>query len=1137
VCGPLPTGVTVLEASAGTGKTFTIAALVARYVAERPPLEQLLVITFTRMATGELRERVRERLASAERGLAGRWRGTRRTRTTTSCAARRRAGRARCDRRQPGCGPRSPTSTPPRSPRPTGSASTSSAASASPATSSGTSTFLEDARDLVEEVVDDLYVRRFHAEPHEPALTLDEARRIAQIAVGNPLAPLVPAGGAPDDPRGLRRPGRGRPGRGGAPQAPRARSSPTTTCSPASRGRSGPRPRTGGCARLRALPRRARRRVPGHRPDPVGDHAPRVRRRRARRALVLIGDPKQAIYAFRGADVHAYLHARAAAGRTRRSRGTGAATRGSSTPTTRCSAACGSAIPRSPTAPCEAAEAHREPRLTDAPVGRAAAPAVLHRDGLVPRTDRGFVRNAAGRAAHRRRPRRRRRAAARLRARRPCATRRDECVGGASSRATSPCSCAPTSTPRSSATPSTPSTCPPSSTAPAACSTRWRHGPGCVCSRRWSGPPRRSARGPRRSPRSWAGTPGALALADDAGWEDVHVRLHDWADVLRRRGVAALLETVSVAESLPARVLAERDGERALTDLRHVGQLLHAAATAEDLGVTALAGWLRRRIAEAGTETASEERSRRLESDSQAVQVLTIHRSKGLEFPIVYFPFLWEPSWIDDADPAIYHEPGTDGRLVRTIDVGMGQSRRFRANRDRYVAEQRGEELRLLYVALTRAKHQAVLWWAGSWNSRESSLCRLLFARDEQGDVATVADRPPEDADVLDVLGALAAEAAGAVSVERAAGGDGARWTPRGDAVGTLEAARLERGIDHAWRRASYSGITAGAHEPSAGEARVTSESEESSVGDEAMPPDVGAVAARAGTLPAAEEAALRAVPSPLGVMPGGADVGTFVHRVLEHTDFAAPALTDELDAAVAAQRARRAVEVGPSEDLVAGLAAAIATPLGPLAGDRALRSVERRDRLDELWFELPLAGGDRPTGAVSVAAIADLLGEHLPAGDPLAGYAGDLAAAAPRLQSELRGYLAGSLDLVLRVVDEDGPRFLVADHKTNWLGVDGEPLSAFHYRPTALAAAMRRAHYPLQALLYVVALHRYLRWRLPGYAPEAHLGGVLYLFLRGMAGADAPRVDGQPCGVLAWRPPVPLITALSDLLDRGVER
>src|SRR5262249_4219226 len=96
------------------------------------------------------------------------------------------------------------------------------------------------------------------------------------------------------------------------------------------------------------------------------------------------------------------------------------------------------------------------------------------------------------------------------------------------------------------------------------------------------------------------------------------------------------------------------------------------------------------------------------------------------------------------------------------------------------------------------------------------------------------------------------------------------------------------------------------------------------------------------------------------------------------------------------------------------------------------------------------------------------------------------------------------------------------------------EELSAWHYRPAALATAMQRAHYPLQALLYLAALHRYLRGRLPDYNPDIQLAGVLYLFLRGMTGPDTPRVAGQPCGIFAWRPPTPLVEELSALLDRG---
>ena len=87
------------------------------------------------------------------------------------------------------------------------------------------------------------------------------------------------------------------------------------------------------------------------------------------------------------------------------------------------------------------------------------------------------------------------------------------------------------------------------------------------------------------------------------------------------------------------------------------------------------------------------------------------------------------------------------------------------------------------------------------------------------------------------------------------------------------------------------------------------------------------------------------------------------------------------------------------------------------------------------------------------------------------------------------------------------------------------------HYTRAAMAEAMVQAHYPLQAILYCAALHRYLGQRLAGYSPEKHLGGVGYLFVRGMAGPDTPIVDGASCGVFGWFPSADLVVAVSELL------
>jgi exodeoxyribonuclease V beta subunit len=401
------------------------------------------------------------------------------------------------------------------------------------------------------------------------------------------------------------------------------------------------------------------------------------------------------------------------------------------------------------------------------------------------------------------------------------------------------------------------------------------------------------------------------------------------------------------------------------------------------------------------------------------------------------------------------------------------------------------------------------VWWASSWDAKDSPLGRLLFAQDEDGNVAVEGATRMRPEAALKRLHEVAALASSAVVVETAGLRElPADWRGVPEPADELNVARFDWVLDDTWRRTSYSAITAPAHErPS--DALVGSEPEQQGVADEPAGP------------PPTESPEL-----PLSAMAAGPRLGTVIHSALEAADFADADLEGSLSRWLSHHAGTDSGLLGCASQVVAaGLARALRTPLGvPLDGLR-LTDVTRADRLDELVFELPLAGGDAPLGDATLDRVAVLLAEWLPEPDPLAGYAKRLAD--PALAATLRGYLTGTIDLVLRTRDSAGrARYSVVDYKTNWLAVAGEPLTAWHYRPSALAAEMQRSHYALQALLYSVALHRYLSWRVTGYDPATALAGVHYLFLRGMVG------DAGPSGVFSWQPPGQLIVELSELLD-----
>ncbi len=1159
LCGPLPEpGVSLLEASAGTGKTFTVAALVTRLVAEgRVPITGVLAVTFTRLATGELRERVRQSLASAEGALNHALNGAPPAGGPAGGGQRRpppgtqvlellcRGGKQQLRQRHRRV-----------------SEALANFDSATITTTHGfchlvlgslgvagevatEADLLEDASELVGEVVDDLYLRAAQRQGALP-FSRKEALELCRLAFTHSLAPIIPA--APGSPAWLR-----------AKFAQRAREelgrrlldlNLLTFDALLSR-----------LARTLADPQRAeaasalmRSRYPVVLVDEFQDTDP-VQWEVVRRAfangtttLVLVGDPKQAIYAFRGADVHAYLEAARSGARrytlTKNWRASqdlldaydalfdpvnfghpeisyhkvsagqpGAEGTAASPPLP---ANGTEATPAGALPPLRLRVAHTKDhdklaRALGKGGGRAVKKATAAEWVAADLADdiAGLLSSGARAGPPAGRPVRPGDIAVLVRTNEQARTVQRALRGAGVSAVLAGADSVLTAARAS----------------PSPAARAWLQLLDAVEQ------PASRSRAAAVAIGPFFGMPAdALATASEAAWDEVQARLRSWADTLRSQGVAALFKAIT-AQGLAGRLLSAEGGERLLTDLAHLAELLHAQARAHQASPPALRTWLAHHIEEAAEDnTALDERSRRLESDAEAVQVLTVHRAKGLEFPIVYCPYLWDAGRRAGKDePVVFHE-GPQALL----DLGPAEGgTAYEEHKQAQHEEARGEELRQLYVALTRARYHAVVWWVRATDCQHSPLGRLVMARDDHGNVAPDGAYTPRDEDFQAKLEELARRAPGRVVVERCSGPGGRRWEgAQAGAASGLQVAAFDRQLDNSWRRTSYSAVTLGAHEPPGpGPALVGSEPEDPGTVDEPGTARAGGPAGHAGT----PLDWLQGLPCPLGALPASREVGTLAHRVLERAGFAGDDLEGALAGAIGSEAHGAGLDGHQRAALAQGLAGALRTPLGPLVPGLSLADVRPSDRLAELSFELPLAGGDHPSGQARLADLAELWARsrHEGPGVDLAGYAARLSD--PTLAPELRGYLTGSLDLVFRAEGPSGaPRFFLVDYKTNRLAGNDEPLTAWHYRPAALAEEMYRAHYPLQALFYLVALHRYLRWRLPGYRPEVNLGGALYLFVRGMLGPAAPLVDGHPCGVFSWQPPVELVVGASGLLGSG---
>ncbi len=506
----------------------------------------------------------------------------------------------------------------------------------------------------------------------------------------------------------------------------------------------------------------------------------------------------------------------------------------------------------------------------------------------------------------------------------------------------------------------------------------------------------------------------------------------NWSEqllVLQQRwqhsGFMAMFRSLLQLNQTLQRLLKQADGERQLTNFLHLAELIQTESLRQHHRIEAVNQWLaRQRDASLGDNEAAQ---LRLESDADLVKIMTIHASKGLEYPIVFCPFNWTGRTpAAKQDIVEYHDPDADYQPSVALTEPLLEKARQLA-----IEEEQAQAVRLLYVALTRARERCVIVWGKVKDIEQSAMYRLLHGASSESmraDLATLAAKNP------------------AISVIDYQQNPPLRFQNPQAQTPDYQAKPFQGHIAEPWRIGSFSLLSRG---------HISEQ------------PDYDAEA----DLPNSSVLHTRAQADRFSFA-RGRQAGNFLHKCFEDISFQA------VPVAIAETVKRLLPQFAISEDWVMPVSDWLFSVLNtPLSSDGPkLTDIASRQRIDEMAFYFPVAG-------LNTSALKQLL-QQTPADsiwqDLLTGVS------FPRLD----GFMKGFIDLVF----EYQGRFYIADYKSNHLGREPE-----NYQDDALNRAMLGHQYPLQYLIYSLALHRHLQLRLPDYDPAQHFGGVYYLFIRGM--------------------------------------
>ncbi|MDZ7332855.1 MAG: exodeoxyribonuclease V subunit beta [candidate division KSB1 bacterium] len=575
------------------------------------------------------------------------------------------------------------------------------------------------------------------------------------------------------------------------------------------------------------------------------------------------------------------------------------------------------------------------------------------------------------------------------------------------------------------------------------------------------------------------------AMRDDDLWESWLVQFRNYHELWRRHGFFQMFRQLLIEQQVLPRLMSFPNGERRCTNVLHLAEVLNRVATERNLGMAMLLKWL----AEQRDPTVPrlEQHQLRLETDENAVKLVTIHKSKGLEYPIVFCPFSWDGSRIRDSkDFLLFHDEAN--HRILTLDLGA-ESRDL--NLRQAEKEQLAENLRLLYVALTRAKHRCYLIW-GRLNEAESSAPAYLLHQAKGPNFDAIFDatcarfQSLTDEQLFQDLQAIAFRSDQTIQLVEMAEPQITKYQPQRFQLQHLAFQPFQGRIDSSWHISSYSSLVS----------RISYAAELPDY-DPIEPLQLGATI---GAVPTGSQAAVD-----IRSFPRGNKAGIFFHKIFELIDFQDQNL--EIAAEIVSDNLQEFGFEPQWHPVILGLIEKVLKlPLDPKQPDFNLSKISLSQRLNELEFYFPVK-------KIENQKLKQIF-EHF-AG---ANISNTWPEQVGRLNfAPFQGFMKGFMDLVFQY----DQRFYLVDWKSNFLGDQIE-----HYHQQRLLPVMEQEFYLLQYLIYTVALDQYLRQRWPGYQYERHFGGVFYIFLRGVEPALGPEY-----GLFRDRPNSELVRQLSDLL------